>query len=104
MSYAKSHGHNSGLHTPLLVAKALWKYVSMDFVLGLPRSSRNKDSIIMVVDCLSKIMHFVSCSKTLDATNIINLYFNEIVRLHGIPKTITSYRNSKFMSHFLCTL
>lgn len=75
----------------------------MDFVLGLSRGSRNKDSIIVVIDRFSKVTHFVSCRKTLNATIIVDLYFKEIIRFHGIPKIITSYRDSKFISHFWLT-
>jgi hypothetical protein len=72
----------------------------MDFITGLPTSTKQNDSIMVVVDKLRNYAHFIPVKSTCKAIDISQVFMQEIFRLHGMTKEIVSDRDTKFTSNF----
>jgi hypothetical protein len=94
------HRHPVRFLQPLPIPKWKWETISMDFITGLPKSAKQNDVIMVVVDKLSKSAHFVPIKSTCKAIYTVNIFMKEIFRLHGMPRDIISDRDTKFTSSF----
>jgi hypothetical protein len=72
----------------------------MDFIVGLPNTSQKHDSIWVIIDRLTKTAHFLPVHTTYSAKKYAEVYLDQIVRLHGVPKTIISDRGAQFIALF----
>lgn len=80
---AKTHGQSTWLYIPLLIPLAPCVDVGFNFILGLLVIQRRHDFIMVIVDKFSKMVHYMPCSKTSDASHVADLYFREVVHIHG---------------------
>ncbi|MCO6517331.1 MAG: DDE-type integrase/transposase/recombinase, partial [Snodgrassella sp.] len=94
------HQRPAGLLQPLRIPEWKWEDIAMDFVVGLPKTVGQHDSVWVIVDRYTKSAHFLPVKVTFTVDQYAELYVKEIVRLHGAPKTIVSDRDPKFTSKF----
>jgi len=98
------HQKPSGLMQPLFVPEWKWDSISMDFVGSLPKTVKGFDSIWVVVDWLTKSAHFIPIKTGMYVARLVEIYIEQVVRLHGIPSSIVSDRDPRFTSNFLESL
>jgi hypothetical protein len=83
---------------PILTWK--WEAISMDFIVGLPRTTKGFDSIWVIIDRLTKIAHFLPIKVKYIVATYAELYIARILSLHGVPKTIVLDHGPQFVSKF----
>jgi hypothetical protein len=77
-----------------------WEDISMDFIVGLPKTAKGFDSIWVIIDRLMKIDHFLPVKTKYTMVAYAELYIARILSLHRVPKTIVSDRGPQFVSKF----
>jgi transposase InsO family protein len=77
-----------------------WEDITIDFVIGLPKTTRQKDIVWVIVDRITKSAHFIPINEKDSLEKLSKIYMKEIVRLHGVPNSIVSDRDPKFTSKF----
>jgi hypothetical protein len=94
------HLKSAGPLQPLSIPCWKWESISMDFIVGLPKTSKGYDSIWVIVDRLTKLAHFLPVKTTYSVKTYAKLYIARILSLHGVPKIIVSEKGSQFVSRF----
>ena len=90
----------ASLMQPLDIPEWKWDNISMDFVTGLPNTPRGHDAIWVVLDRLTKSAHFIPINISFPLQKLAEIYIRVIVKLHGVPLSIVSDRDLRFISRF----
>src|SRR5262249_30897738 len=94
------HQRPTGLLQQLSLPEWKWERITMDFVVGLPRTPKGYDSIWVIVDRLTKSAHFLPVKTTYTVAQYARLYMDKIVTLHGVLVSIILDRGPQFTSKF----
>ena len=93
------HTYHVGLLQPLPIPDGKWESISMDFITDLP-TVQGKDCIYVFVDILTKYSHLFSIYAHYTASQVVEIFFRDVFRLHGLPRTIVSDQYNRFMGGF----
>ena len=94
------HQAPTGMLQPLTIPIWKWENITMDFLVGLPKTPKGNDAVWVIVDRLTKSAHFLPIRWGITLEQLAERYISEIVRLHGVPISIVSDRDPRFTSRF----
>ena len=94
------HTLQKGSLQSLVLPEAKWQEVSVDFITDLPAEKDAEDSIMTVVDRATKMVHLIPCHKTTTAGEAARLYWQHVVKLHGVPRAIHTDRGPQFVGRW----
>lgn len=100
-SIKHSTQRSAGLLQPLPIPEQKWEQVTIDFITKLPKTQKKGNTVLVVMtDKLTKMIHIAACKEEVSAAEVAEIFFREVVRLHGIPQSIVSDRDTRFTSNF----
>ena len=76
------------------IPETKWSDISIDFITDLPLIANNRDTILVIVDKATRMVHLAPCRKNITATGTVQLLWNVVIRYHGIPRAIFSDRGA----------
>jgi hypothetical protein len=82
------HRHPAGLLYPLPIPEWKWEVVTMDFITKLPRTKKQHDFIMLVVDKFTKAAHFIPVNLTHKEANIVDVYMRELLNYMAHPRQL----------------
>ena len=88
------HLRSAGELQPLPILAWKWEDISMEFIVGLPKTSKGFDSIRVIIDRLTKSTHFLLVKSIYPTIQYAKMYLARIMSLHGVPMTIVSDRGT----------
>jgi hypothetical protein len=94
------HLKSAGQLQPLPISSWKWDDISMNFIDGLPKTTKGFDSIWVIIDRLTKVAYFLPIRKKSPTIQYAKLYIDLITSLHRVPKTIVSDKGTQFVSKF----
>lgn len=94
----------AGLLQPLEIPEKKWECVSLDFITGLTPTTQGHDAILVCVDKLSKMAHFIATVTTVTAEETSRLFIDNVFKHHGLPEKLISDRDTRFTSRFWAAL
>jgi hypothetical protein len=94
------HQRPLGLLQPLEIPTWKWDDISMEFIAGLPRTQKGNNSIWVIVDRLTNVAHFLPVKANYSVSRLAELYVDNILKLHGAPRSIVSDRGPQFTAQF----
>jgi len=92
--------HLGGLLQTIVIPEWKWEVISMDVITGFPKVVNKHDSIMVILDRLTKVAHFILVKSTFSTSYVGQVFIIDVVRIHGVPKKIVSDKDAKFTSKF----